>query len=87
MMKYISDNIKYPTISRDTGSEGTSYVGFVINTDGSIQDVDIVKSSGDPYLNGEAIRIVKSMPKWYPGKQGGKPVRVRYTLPIKFKLK
>lgn len=87
MMKYINDNIKYPTISRDAGSEGTSYVGFVINTDGSIQGVEIVKSSSDPYLNGEAIRIVKNMPKWNPGKQGGKPVRVRYTLPIRFKLK
>lgn len=86
LMKYLRDNINYPRISRENNSQGKTYVNFVVNTDGSIQDVTIMKSSGDIYLDREAERVVKSMPRWNPGKQAGKAVRVRFTLPVTFKL-
>ncbi len=88
LMKYLKDSINYPKISRDNNSQGKTYayVNFVVNTDGSIQDAEIMKSSGDIYLDREAIRIVKSMPNWIPGKQEGKEVRVRFTLPVAFRL-
>ena len=86
LMKYLRDNIQYPRISRENNSQGKSYVNFVVNTDGSIQDVEIMKSSGDVYLDKEAVRVVKTMPKWNPGKQAGKAVRVRFTLPVLFRL-
>lgn len=86
LMKYLRDNINYPRISRENNSQGRSYVNFVVNTDGSIQDVEVLKSSGDVHLDKEATRVVKTMPKWNPGKQAGKAVRVRFTLPVMFKL-
>ena len=86
LMKYLRDNINYPRISRDNNSQGKTYVNFVVNTDGSIQDVEVMKSSGDVYLDKEAVRVVKTMPKWNPGKQAGKAVRVRFTLPVVFRL-
>lgn len=87
LMKYIRDNIQYPRISRENNSQGKVIVKFVVNTDGSIQDVDIVKSSNDIHLDREAIRLIKSMPKWNPGTQRGKAVRVRHNLPVSFRLK
>lgn len=86
LMKYLKDNINYPRISRENNSQGKTYVNFVVNTDGSIQDVEVMKSSGDVYLDREAERVVKGMPKWNPGKQAGKAVRVRFTLPVTFRL-
>ena len=86
LMKYLRDKINYPRISRDNNSQGKTYVNFVVNTDGSIQDVEVMKSSGDVYLDKEAVRVVKTMPKWNPGKQAGKAVRVRFTLPVVFRL-
>ena len=86
LMKFLRDNIQYPRISRENNSQGKAYVNFVVNTDGSIQDVEIMKSSSDVYLDREAVRVVKSMPKWNPGKQAGKAVRVRFTLPVTFRL-
>ncbi len=86
LMKFLRDNIQYPRISRENNSQGKTYVNFVVNTDGSIQDVDVMKSSGDVYLDKEALRVVKTMPKWNPGKQAGKAVRVRFTLPVSFRL-
>ena len=86
LMKFLRDNIQYPRISRENNSQGKTYVNFVVNTDGSIQDVEVMKSSGDVYLDKEAIRVVKTMPKWNPGKQAGKAVRVRFTLPVSFRL-
>ena len=85
-MKFLKENIQYPRISRENNSQGKSYIIFVVNTDGSIEDVNILKSSGDENLDNEAIRVVKTMPKWSPGKQDGKPVRVRYTIPVVFRL-
>ena len=86
LMKFLRDNIQYPRISRENNSQGKAYVNFVVNTDGSIQDVEIMKSSSDVHLDREALRVVKSRPKWNPGTQSGKPVRVRFTLPVTFRL-
>ncbi len=87
LMKYLQENIKYPRISRENNSQGRTYVQFVVNTDGSIQDVTVMKSSSDVYLDKEAVRVVEGMPKWSPGMQAGKPVRVRFTLPVLFRLR
>lgn len=87
LMEYLRDNINYPRISRENNSQGKAFINFVVNTDGSIQDVEVLKSSSDPYLDKEAVRVVNTMPKWNPGKQNGKAVRVRFTLPVTFRLK
>jgi protein TonB len=83
--KYLSDNLKYPTQARRMGVEGTVIVVFVINTDGSIQDVEVLRGIGGG-CDEEAVKIVKGAPKWEPGKQRGKAVRTRMRLPIRFKL-
>ena len=83
--KYLSNNLKYPTQARRMGIEGTVYVVFVVNTDGSIQDVEILRGIGGG-CDEEAMRVVQAAPKWEPGKQRGKPVRVKMRLPIRFKL-
>ena len=86
LMQYLRDNIRYPSISRQNNSQGRAYINFVVNTDGSITDVEVMKSTNDVYLDKEAVRVVSGMPKWKPGKQQGKTVRVKYTLPVMFKL-
>ena len=86
MMKYIAENIKYPVIAQENGIQGRVICQFVVNKDGSIVDVVAVRSSGEASLDKEAIRVIKSMPKWKPGKQRGKPVRVKYTVPVNFRL-
>lgn len=87
LFKWLRDNIKYPAIARENSIEGKVYVGFVVNTDGSITDVTVKRGvTGGAVLNDEAIRVVKAMPKWKPGRQQGREVRVSYTLPIQFKL-
>ena len=85
--KFISKNIIYPQIAIDNNYQGTVYVQFIILTDGSV-DYSSVKILRGQYeiLNKEAIRVVKLMPKWKPGTQNGKPVRVLFNLPIKFRL-
>lgn len=85
LMKYLQKNIKYPSISQENGVQGRVIVQFVVNSNGSIVDPVVMKSV-DPYLDKEAIRVVKSMPKWNPGEQRGKPVRVKFTLPVQFRL-
>lgn len=85
LMKYLQKNIKYPTISQENGVQGRVIVQFVVNRDGSIVDPVVLKSV-DPYLDKEALRVVKAMPKWKPGEQRGKPVRVKFTLPVQFRL-
>ncbi len=87
LMRYLKENINYPRISRENGSQGKAFINFVVNTDGSIQDIEVLRSSSDPYLDKEALRVVGGMPKWNPGKQAGKAVRVRFTLPVTFRLK
>jgi len=86
MYKYLSENVKYPVIAQENGIQGRVICQFVVNRDGSIVDVEVVRSGGDPSLDKEAIRVIKSMPKWKPGQQRGKPVRVKYTVPVNFKL-
>ena len=85
--KYLADNIQYPRISRDNDSQGKVFVRFVVNADGSVQNVQVLKSSGDKYLDDEAVRVVSNMPKWKPGKQAGKAVRCWFTLPVNFRLR
>ena len=86
LFKYLSENVKYPVIAQENGIQGRVICQFVVNKDGSIVDVVAVRSSGEPSLDKEAIRVIKSMPKWKPGKQRGKPVRVKYTVPVNFRL-
>ncbi len=85
LFKFLNDNVKYPVIAQENGVQGRVICQFVVNRDGSIVDVEVVRSV-DPSLDKEAIRVIKSMPKWSPGQQRGKPVRVKYTLPVNFKL-
>ena len=85
LFEYLSKNIKYPVVAEENGIQGRVIVTFVVERDGSITDVKVVKSV-DPSLDKEAQRVVKSMPKWIPGKQNGSPVRVKYTVPVTFKL-
>ena len=82
---YVSKRIKYPSQARRMAIEGRVFVQFVVERDGTIQDVQVMKGIGGG-CDEEAIRVVKSHPKWKPGKQRGKPVRVRITLPIAFRL-
>ena len=85
LREYILNNIKYPEVARTSGITGTVYVQFVVEKDGSISDVKVVRGIGGG-CDEEAVRVVKSMPRWKPGKQRGQPVRVYFTLPIDFKL-
>ena len=83
--KWLGKNVKYPVIAQENTIQGRVTVQFVIERDGSITDVKVLRGV-DPSLDKEAVRVVKSMPKWKPGKQRGKPVRVSYTVPINFRL-
>lgn len=85
LFEYLSTHIKYPTIAEETGVQGRVIVTFVVERDGSITDVKVVKSV-DPSLDKEASRVVAGMPKWIPGKQNGSAVRVKYTVPVTFRL-
>ena len=85
LMAFLSSNIKYPVVAQENGVQGRVIVGFVVEKDGSISDVKVM-SSVDPSLDREAQRVVKAMPKWKPGKQNGSAVRVKYTVPVVFRL-
>ena len=85
LMKYLQMNIRYPKEAQERGLQGRVIVQFVVNKDGSICDEHVVKSV-DPQLDAEAFRAIRSMPNWIPGKQRGEPVRVRFTLPVTFRL-
>ena len=86
LFKYLSENVKYPVIAQENGIQGRVICQFVVNKDGSMVDVEVVRSGGDASLDKEAVRVIKSMPKWKPGKQRGKAVRVKYTVPVNFRL-
>lgn len=86
MFEYLDKNLKYPIIAEENGVQGRVIVTFVVECDGSLSDVKVTKSV-DPSLDREAQRLVKSMPHWISGKQNGKSVRVKYTVPVTFKLK
>lgn len=85
LMSWLNQNIKYPVIAAENGVQGRVIVQFVVEKDGSITDVKVAKSV-DPSLDKEAARVVSAMPKWTPGKQNGSAVRVKYTVPVTFKL-
>ena len=85
LMKFLSDNVKYPVVAQENGVQGRVVVSFVVEKDGSITDVKVVRSV-DPSLDKEAARVVKSMPRWIPGKQNGAAVRVKYNVPVSFRL-
>ena len=85
MNEYLGNNIIYPEYAVDNNIEGRVIVEFIVNTDGTLSNVQIRRGVHET-LDNEAIRVVKSMPKWKPGKQRGKPVRVKYTVPVNFRL-
>ncbi len=85
LMKYLSQTVKYPADAEKKKAEGRVIATFIVNKDGSISDAKVVKSVF-PSLDAEALRVINAMPKWAPGKQNGKPVRVKYCVPITFKL-
>ncbi|MBR6035528.1 MAG: TonB family protein [Bacteroidaceae bacterium] len=85
LMTWLSQNMRYPAEAMEANAQGRVLVGFIVNKDGSIDEVKVMKSV-HPALDEEAVRVIKAMPKWKPGKKGNKTVRVRYTLPMSFKL-
>ena len=85
LMKWLQKNLKYPASAQENGIQGRVLVQFVVNKDGSIVDPKVLRSV-DPALDKEAMRVVTAMPKWTPGKQRGKTVRVKFTLPVTFRL-
>ena len=85
LMEWLSNNVKYPVVAQENGVQGRVVVSFVVERDGSITDVNILRGV-DPSLDREAMRVVKSMPKWTPGKQNGSAVRVKYQVPVSFRL-
>jgi protein TonB len=85
LMDFLRNNVKYPVVAQENGVQGRVVVAFVVEKDGSISDVHVLKSV-DPSLDREATRVVKSMPRWQPGKQNGSAVRVKFNVPVSFKL-
>lgn len=85
LLQYLNNNVKYPVVAQENGVQGRVVISFVVEKDGSVTDVQVAKSV-DPSLDKEAQRVVKSMPHWIPGKQNGSAVRVKYVVPVSFKL-
>lgn len=85
LMRYIASNLKYPTVAQEMGIEGRVTLRFVVNKNGEVGSVEVVRSL-DPLCDKEASRVIKGMPRWIPGRQGGRAVSVYYTIPILFKL-
>ena len=85
LLKYLGENIKYPPLARENNIQGTVALTFVVTKDGSVRDVQIVKDIGGG-CGEEPVRVVESMPKWNPGEANGHPVKVRFTLPVRFRL-
>lgn len=89
MMEYLRDNIKFPKEAEEKGIEGTVFVDFIIAANGTVREVGVTDAPGeevDQSFRAEAIRVVTSMPKWVPGRQHGKAVQVRFSLPVTFQL-
>lgn len=84
LSQYLGENVKYPASLVESGIHGTVICQFIVKKDGSITEVKVVRSGGEPSLDKEAIRVIELMPKWKPGKSRGRAVCIRYTLPIKF---
>ena len=86
LFEYLQKNVKYPADAEKKKVEGRVLVTFVVNTDGSITDIEVVRKTF-PSLDAEAVRVISGMPRWKPGEQKGKKVRVKYTVPLTFRLK
>ncbi|TXI81719.1 MAG: energy transducer TonB, partial [Flavobacteriales bacterium] len=86
LFKYLGKTVKYPPMAQDAGITGVVYMTFVVDEHGKVKDPKVLRGIGGG-CDEEAIRVVKAMPPWEPGKQRGKPVRVQYNLPIRFTLK
>jgi len=87
LVNFLKENVHYPEDARKAKIEGKTICQFIVDKDGSITDVQVAKSSGNASLDDEALRVIRKMPRWKPGAQKGKPVRVKYTIPINFALK
>ena len=85
LMDFLNENIKYPEQAEREGIEGRVVAGFVVERDGSVSNIEILKSV-HPLLDAEVVRVLSLMPNWIPGRQNGQPVRVKYSLPITFRL-
>ena len=85
LLKYLAENIKYPLFARENNIDGTVVLSFVVNKDGSVSDVSVLKEIGGG-CGKEAVRVVQSMPRWIPGEANGHPVKVRFTLPVRYRL-
>ena len=85
MLDYVSKNVVYPSEAQEKGISGRVFVGFIVEKDGSVNEVKVLRGIGGG-CDEESVRVIKSMPKWKPGKMKGKPVRVSYMMPIIFKL-
>ncbi|WP_373803202.1 energy transducer TonB, partial [Bacteroides heparinolyticus] len=85
LMRFLSENIKYPVLAQKAGTQGKVTISFVVDTEGNITNPEVVQGV-DPLLDAEAIRVIAGMPKWKPGKQRGEVVNVRYALPVTFRL-
>ena len=86
LFEYLQKNVKYPVDAEKKKVEGRVLVTFVVNTDGSITDIEVVRKTF-PSLDAEAVRVISGMPRWKPGEQKGQKVRVKYTVPLNFRLK
>lgn len=86
LFKFLSENTKYPQEAVKKGIQGRVICQFVVEKDGSISNVEVVRSGGHRLLDQEAVRVISIMPKWKPGTQRGKPIRVKYTVPVNFRL-
>ena len=86
LLSYLSSHIKYPPIAEQNNIQGKAVVDFIVEPNGGVSGVGILRSAGDPSLDQEAVRVVASMPRWNPGKQNGQAVRVKYQVPITFRL-
>ncbi|MBQ4449230.1 MAG: energy transducer TonB [Prevotella sp.] len=85
LMDFLNENIKYPEQAEREGIEGRVVAGFIVERDGSVSNIEILKSV-HPLLDAEVVRVMSLMPNWIPGRQNGQPVRVKYSLPITFRL-
>jgi protein TonB len=85
LMDYVSKNVVYPSEAQEKGISGRVFVGFIVEKDGSVSNVKVLRGIGGG-CDEEAVRVISGLPKWKPGKQDGKPVRVSYQMPINFKL-
>ena len=85
LMSFLAKNMKYPAMAQENGVQGRVICQFVVTKDGTVKDVNVLRSL-DPSCDKEAVRVLLSMPRWIPGKQNGKPVAVKFTVPIIFRL-